>query len=275
MQTDLTEAVFILDRSGSMGGKERDTIGAFNSLIEQQKKLEGRVLVTTILFDDQYEVLFERVPLEKVRPINERQYYVRGCTALLDAVGRTIEDMRAMHMADGPMVPAHTLFIINTDGLENASRRYTFNDVRALLSHQRDAHGWEFLFLGANMDAIASAANIGICASRAASTYADSSGIRAQYKSVGRAMKAVRMDMDLDCCCWDKDIQQDAAMRNPGKKAKSKAGRTQATPNDPDTDPTDADADTDTAGEDEISRILNELNSKYPKDGTITGDTED
>ncbi|MCD8294366.1 MAG: hypothetical protein LUE27_03835 [Clostridia bacterium] len=213
MQKDLTEVIFILDRSGSMGGKERDTIGAFNSLIQKQKKYEGKVLVTTILFDDQYEVLFERVPIEKVRPLTSSQYYVRGCTALLDAVGITVDALRKVHKEDGKNVPGHTLVVINTDGMENASHRYTFNEVRSLITREQEKHGWEFLFLGANIDAIASASQIGIRASRAANTYADSSGIRAAYEAVDCCLKCCCEDISLDDVAWDKAIQADAKKR--------------------------------------------------------------
>ncbi len=213
MQKDLTEVIFILDRSGSMSGKERDTIGAFNSLIEKQKKYEGRVLVTTILFDDQYEVLFERVPIEKVRPLTSAQYYVRGCTALLDAVGITVDGMRKIHKEDGKNVPGHTLVVINTDGMENASCRYTFGEVRSLITREQEKHGWEFLFLGANIDAIASASSIGIHANRAVNTYADSSGIQAAYDAVECCMCCCCEDISLDDACWDKAIKADAAKR--------------------------------------------------------------
>ncbi|MCD8308097.1 MAG: hypothetical protein LUD51_07735 [Clostridia bacterium] len=283
MQKDLTEVVFILDRSGSMGGKERDTIGAFNSLIEKQKKLEGRVLVTTILFDDQYEVLFERIPLEKVRPITSREYYVRGCTALLDAVGLTVDAMRKLHHEDGKYVPAHTLFVINTDGMENASRVYSFNDVRGLITHEREKHGWDFLFLGANMDAIATASQIGIQPSMAACTYADSSGIQAQYCSVGRAMKASRMNMCVADSDWSADIAADASARTDKKAAKANAKaqtKVQAQPQTQANASSDDDIDDTTEdsipAEDEIEQILAKIRTETLHDDSNTDDsTED
>lgn len=152
MKKGLTELVFVLDRSGSMSGLESDTIGGFNSLIDKQKKEEGEAVISAVLFDDTTEVLYDRVPLDKIEPMNDRQYYVRGCTALLDAVGGAIHHIGNVHKyAREEDRPEKTLFIITTDGMENASRRYTYEKVKHMLERQKAKYGWEFLFLGANI----------------------------------------------------------------------------------------------------------------------------
>ena len=163
MRKGLTEVVFILDRSGSMSGLEADTIGGFNSLIRKQRKEEGEAIVSTVLFDDICDVIHDRVPIAKVENLTEETYFVRGCTALLDAVGGAIHHIGNVHKyAREEDRPEKTLFIITTDGLENASRRYTYARVKAMVERQKEKYGWEFLFLGANIDAIRVAGNIGI-----------------------------------------------------------------------------------------------------------------
>lgn len=155
MKKGLTELVFILDRSGSMGGLEADTIGGFNGMIEKQKREEGDAFVSVVLFDDRTEVLYDRVDLRKVEPMNDKQYYVRGCTALLDAIGGAIHHIKNVHRyAREEDVPEKTLFIITTDGMENASRKYTSEKVKKMVEHEKEKYHWEFLFLGANMDAV-------------------------------------------------------------------------------------------------------------------------
>ena len=164
MKRDWTELVFILDRSGSMQGLESDTIGGFNAMLEKQKKQPGEAFVSTVLFDDETQVLHDRLRLNKVKPITEKDYYVRGCTALLDAVGGAIHHIGNIHKYARPEdVPAHTLFVITTDGMENASRRYAARQVKEMIRRQKEKYGWEFLFLGANIDAVETAGRLGIC----------------------------------------------------------------------------------------------------------------
>lgn len=175
MQKNLTELVFILDRSGSMQGLETDTIGGFNSMLEKQKKEPGEAFVSTVLFDDRVEVLHDRVKADRVRPITGVEYYVRGCTALLDAVGGAIHHIGNIHKYARPEdVPAHTLFVITTDGMENASHRYSARKVREMIRRQKEKYGWEFLFLGANIDAVETAGHLGIDADRAVNYHCDS-----------------------------------------------------------------------------------------------------
>ena len=199
MQKNLTELVFILDRSGSMQGLETDTIGGFNSMLEKQKKEPGEAFVSTVLFDDRVEVLHDRVKADRVRPITGVEYYVRGCTALLDAVGGAIHHIGNIHKYARPEdVPAHTLFVITTDGMENASHRYSARKVREMIRRQKEKYGWEFLFLGANIDAVEAAGHLGIDADRAVNYHCDSAGTRLNYEVVARAMSAVRCNAPLD-----------------------------------------------------------------------------
>ena len=193
MKKGLTELVMILDRSGSMSGLEADTIGGFNGMIEKQKKEDGEAYVSVILFDDQSEVIYDRVDIGKVEPMTDRQYYVRGCTALLDAVGDAIHHIGNIHKyAREEDVPEKTIFIITTDGLENASRRYNYNKVRRMIERQKEKYNWEFIFLGANIDAAAEAAKIGIGASRAARYECDSAGTALNYSVVGNTVAKLR-----------------------------------------------------------------------------------
>ena len=220
MKKGLTELVFILDRSGSMGGLESDTIGGFNSMIARQRETEGEVNVTTVLFDDRYEVIHSRFPLEAVKPMTEEDYYVRGCTALLDAIGRTIDDMGNIlkHLPE-EMRAEKVIFVITTDGLENASRRYRADQIRKMIEHQKEKYGWEFLFLGANMDAVSEARRFGIHESRSVRYENDSEGVRKNYDVLGKTLCAMRRaprmaDMDAS---WKKEIEDDYAERG-GKK---------------------------------------------------------
>lgn len=193
MREGLTEMVFILDRSGSMGGLEKDTIGGYNSMIEKQKKEEGEALVSTILFDHMQEVIADRVPLDKIKKMTEDEYYVRGCTALLDAVGYAIRHIGNIHKyAREEDVPEKTIFVITTDGLENASKRYSYSDIKRMIKRQEEKYGWEFLFLGANIDVARESERLGIREDRAVRFVNDSEGIELNYEVVGCAMSAMR-----------------------------------------------------------------------------------
>lgn len=193
MRKGLAELVMILDRSGSMGGLESDTIGGFNSMIEKQKKEEGDALVSAVLFDNMQEVLYDRVEIGKVEPMDENQYYVRGCTALLDAVGGAIHHIGNVHKyAREEDVPEKTIIIIITDGLENASRRYTYDKVKQMIERQKERYNWEFLFLGANIDAVKEAGRFGIKPNRAVRYEHDSVGTQLNYDVVSKVVTGAR-----------------------------------------------------------------------------------
>lgn len=193
MRKGLTEVVFILDRSGSMSGLEADTIGGFNSMIDKQRKEEGEALISTVLFDDQTDVLYDRVPVGKVEPMNDSQYFVRGCTALLDALGGAIHHIGNVHKyAREEDVPEKTLFIITTDGMENASHTYTYDKVKQMVERQKEKYGWEFLFLGANIDAIEVAGRFGIAANRAVNYECDRAGTALNFQALSATVSAVR-----------------------------------------------------------------------------------
>lgn len=193
MNKNLTEVVFILDRSGSMSGLEQDTIGGFNSLIKKQKKEEGEVLVSTVLFDDASEVIYNRVPIQKVELMTDRTYYVRGCTALLDAVGGAIHHIANVHKyAKEEDVPAKTLFVIITDGYENASRKYTYRKVKKMIELEKNKYDWEFIFLGANIDSFAIGGSMGIDPDMTFNSINDSEGIRHQYNAISDSISCVR-----------------------------------------------------------------------------------
>ena len=212
----MTELVFILDRSGSMSGLETDTIGGFNSMIDKQKREASEALVSTVLFDNESVVIHDRLPLEKVPPMTEREYFTRGCTALLDAVGGAIHHIGNIHKyARREDVPEKTMFIITTDGYENASRRYDYETVRRMIQRQKEKYGWEFLFLGANIDAVETAGRIGISPDRAANYNCDSEGTRLNYEAMDAAVSAVRSSAPLDAR-WKDAIEED--FRKRGKK---------------------------------------------------------
>lgn len=193
MNKNLTEVVFILDRSGSMSGLEQDTIGGFNSLIKKQKKEECEVLVSTVLFDDASEVIYNRVPIQKVELMTDRTYYVRGCTALLDAVGGAIHHIANVHKyAKEEDVPAKTLFVIITDGYENASRKYTYRKVKKMIELEKNKYDWEFIFLGANIDSFAIGGSMGIDPDMTFNSINDSEGIRHQYNAISDSISCVR-----------------------------------------------------------------------------------
>ena len=211
MRKGLTEVIFILDRSGSMSGLEADTIGGFNSMIAKQKKEEGEAYISTVLFDDQTEVLYDRVPVSKVEPMNDKQYYVRGCTALLDALGGAIHHIGNVHKyAREEDRPEKTLFIITTDGMENSSHQYSYEKVKKMVERQKKKYGWEFLFLGANIDAIEVAGRFGIAANRAIIYECDSKGTQLNFEVLSRTVSEFRaceyddeadMDEMFETCC--------------------------------------------------------------------------
>ena len=212
MQKDLTEIVFILDRSGSMSGLEADTIGGFNAMIEKQKKADGKALISTVLFDHVSTVLHDRVPLERVEPMTDRDYTVRGSTALLDAIGGAIRHIANVHKyAREEDRPMHTLFVITTDGMENASRNYNIETVRHMI-HQQKEQGWEFLFLGANIDAVKTAGSFGIGADRAVNYHADQAGTQLNYEVLSDAICTVRASAPLSAD-WKGRIEKDFKSR--------------------------------------------------------------
>ena len=209
----MTELVFILDRSGSMRGLESDTIGGFNSMIEKQKKEEGEAVVSTVPFDNESVVIHDRLPLDKVPCMTEEEYFTRGCTALLDAVGGAIHHIGNVHKyARREDVPAKTMFIITTDGYENASKCYDYDKVRRMIERQKEKYGWEFLFLGANIDAAAEAKRFGISADRAVDYKCDGRGTALNYEVIGDAVCSVRACRPLSAD-WKKRIDEDVKKR--------------------------------------------------------------
>lgn len=218
MRKNLTEIVFILDRSGSMSGLEADTIGGFNSIIEKQKKAEGEALVSTVLFDNVSEVIHDRVNSRDIQPMTDRDYTVRGCTALLDAIGGAIHHIGNIHKyARAEDVPEHTLFIITTDGMENASRFYSSDRVKQMIEWQKAKYDWEFLFLGANIDAVETARHFGIGADRAVNYHSDSAGTQLNYEVLSEAITTVRNSAPLSAD-WKSRIDEDYEKRGKGKK---------------------------------------------------------
>lgn len=225
MRKGLTEVVFILDRSGSMSGLEADTIGGFNSMLEKQRREEGEACISTVLFDDQTEVLYDRVPIAKAEPMNDEQYYVRGCTALLDAVGGAIHHIANVHKyAREEDRPEKTLFIITTDGMENSSHIYTYDKVKKMVEKQKEKYGWEFLFLGANIDAIQVAERFGIGADRAVNYECDRAGTALNYQVLSETVSAVRRSKSkaetarmMTACCAP--IREDYKKRHKEKRA--------------------------------------------------------
>lgn len=193
-KSDITELVFILDRSGSMSGMESDTIGGFNSMLEKQQKEAGECRITTVLFDDKYEILHDRADIREVSPITEREYFVGGTTALLDAIGRTINKIGGdqKEAAEGCRAEK-VLFVITTDGMENASREFDYAKIKSMVEHQKSNYGWEFIFLGANIDAVEVAEHFGVDANRAQNFHNDSAGIAINFAAVSNAASLFRM----------------------------------------------------------------------------------
>ena len=213
-KNNVTELVFILDRSGSMAGFERDTIGGFNSTIEKQRKQDGKVYVSTVLFDNVSEVIHDRVDISKIKPMTDADYEVRGCTALLDAVGGAIHHIGNVHKYARPEdVPEHTVFIITTDGMENASHNYSRSRVREMIKRQTEKYGWEFIFLAANIDAEETAEDIGIRRERAVSYTQDREGVEATYAVMCDAITSVRACKGLDEGAWREKLDKDNKRR--------------------------------------------------------------
>lgn len=227
MRKGLTEVVFILDRSGSMSGLEMDTIGGFNSMIEKQKKEEGEAYISTVLFDDKIEVVYDRVPVNKVEPMTDKVYYVRGCTALLDAIGGAIHHIGTVHKyAREEDRPEKTIFIITTDGMENASRQYSTQRVKEMVEQQKEKYNWEFIFLGANIDAIEVAGRFGIGRDRAINYECDKEGTALNFMTVSSTVSAFRAydgapsaERDAMMCASLEPIRADYKRRH-GKKNK-------------------------------------------------------
>ncbi|MBQ6403063.1 MAG: VWA domain-containing protein [Lentisphaeria bacterium] len=213
MNNKLTEIVFILDRSGSMAGLEDDTIGGFNAFVEKQKKTEGEALLSAVLFSDDSEVIYDRVDIRKIEPMTEAQYRVGGCTALLDAIGGAVHHIKNVHKyAREEDRPGKTIFVITTDGMENASRAYSYDEVQRMVKHEQEKYGWEFLFLGANMDAISAARSFGIRADRAVRYRRDSAGTALNYSVVSETVARVRRRECIEPD-WSAPIEADVKKR--------------------------------------------------------------
>ena len=212
MKKNLTEIVFILDRSGSMAGLESDTIGGYNGFLEKQRKEDGEAYVSTVLFDNMTEVIHDRADIKTVKPITDKEYYVRGCTALLDAVGGSIRHISTIHKyAREEDVPEKTIFVIITDGMENASRRYSYQDVKKMIERMKEEHHWEFLFLGANIDAAAEASRFGIDADRAVTFTNDADGVALNYREVAETVTRFRAGKAMGG--WKDRIEKDHRSR--------------------------------------------------------------
>lgn len=215
---NITELVFVLDRSGSMAGLESDTVGGFNAMIEKQKKQEGEAYVSTVLFDGESEVLHDRVKLGDIPKMTDKDYTVRGCTALIDAIGGAIHHIGNIHKYSRPEdVPEHTLFVITTDGFENASHRYSSEDVKRMIERQKEKYGWEFLFIGANIDAVETAAHYGIDKEKAVNYHADEEGTYILFDTVADAVCDVRANKTLQAD-WSNAINADYRRRGKNKK---------------------------------------------------------
>lgn len=219
MKKGLTELVFILDRSGSMAGLESDTIGGFNGMLKKQRQVEGEAIVTTVLFDDRYELLHDRIRLDGVPALTGEEYYVRGCTALLDAVGQTIRKITGVQKNTAEAHRAEkVIFVITTDGLENASREYSYEQVRNLIKEEQEKYGWEFLFLGANMDAVSEGDRLGIRAERSVTFECSSAGLADNYRAVSCFLEKARCQKAPMGAEWKKPIEE-------GRRRREKQGR--------------------------------------------------
>ena len=209
MKNNITELVFIIDRSGSMSGFEADTIGGFNATIERQKEGDGKAFVSTVLFNNVSEVIHDRVDITEIKPMTRDDYRVGGCTALLDALGGAINHIRNIHKYARPEdVPEHTVFMITTDGMENASHRYGIDEIKATIKRQTEECGWEFIFLAANIDAVETAESIGIRRDRAVNYSQDAAGVQATYRVMCEAITSVRQSKGLDTGEWKKHLTE-------------------------------------------------------------------
>ena len=218
MKNNITELVFILDRSGSMSGLESDTIGGFNSMIQKQREQDGKCYVSTFLFDNITEIVHDRVILEKVEKMTGKNYVVRGCTALFDALGDAIHHIGNIHKYARPEdVPENTIFVITTDGMENASHKYSSDEVKKLIENQKKKYGWEFMFLAANIDAVETAKSFGIDENRAVNYHADSVGTACLYDTVSEAVCSVRQGKKMSDN-WSEKLNRDFETRKKGRK---------------------------------------------------------
>lgn len=209
MKNNLTEMVFILDKSGSMSGLEQDTIGGFNSMLKRQKKEEGEALVTTVLFDNNYELLHERLNIQNVNFLNQEEYFVGGSTALLDAIGRTINRIsKSISESSEQFRPGKVIFVIITDGMENSSKEFTFRKIKDMIELKKSKYAWDFIFLGANIDAAETALNLGIDEDRAANFCPDSEGTMLNYKVVSEAVSNFRKGKKVEAD-WKSEIETD------------------------------------------------------------------
>ncbi len=213
MKKDLTELIFILDRSGSMEGLESDTIGGYNAMLKEQKENEGDAVITTVLFDDEIELLHDRMDIKGIRPITEKEYFVRGTTALLDAMGIAMQKIiNVQRNTTDELKAEKVLFIITTDGQENASREYGYGQIKAMIEKQKRDYNWEFIFLGANIDAAKEAAKFGIAEDRVAQFHNDAAGIEMNYASVSEAITELRSSKSMSSS-WKKAIDEDYKKR--------------------------------------------------------------
>ena len=219
MEKKTTELVFILDKSGSMSGLESDTIGGYNAMLKKQQEEVGQAIVTTILFDDNYEILHDRTDIKGINPITDKEYYVGGLTALLDAIGKTIHKIvnATKHTAKEHQAEK-VIFVITTDGMENASREYNFEKIKNMIEHQKTKYNWEFIFLGANIDAVSTARDLGINEDRAVKYHADPQGTTLNYNVVSETILKMRANKNVDAS-WKKDIEDDYVRRG-GKDKK-------------------------------------------------------
>ena len=216
MKKDLTELVFILDMSGSMDHLTDDTVGGFNSVLKEHNDGNGEVLVTTYLFNSESRMIHDRLPMAEVPPMTGKDYSARGCTALLDAIGGAIRHIVGIHRyAREEDIPEHTVFVITTDGMENASHKFFADQIRDMIRHEQEKYGWEFIFLAANMDAVETAESYGIDRSRAVNYCPDEKGSAMMYESVSMAMHHVRKKRSLaDDPSWRKNVDEDYRRRN-------------------------------------------------------------